>query len=81
MLDKQLLSIVPAQDMDMTNKATGHYELFYKKGIPSPKLIELEGLQVPVLPAEWVVKLKRAFAYPSEISIKDIKAIQKLLKA
>lgn len=78
-IDNQVLSICTTKNLKLLNKESGRYELFYKKGIPGPTVVNFEGLQLPLSPKEWVIKMKEALAKKKAADQGDIAAMQKLL--
>lgn len=59
-VDGMILSICPTKNMNIFNKDSGVYELFYKDGIPTPSIVEFEGLKIPLLPKDRFVKMEKA---------------------
>ncbi|HYK08051.1 MAG TPA: hypothetical protein VEW42_00955, partial [Candidatus Eisenbacteria bacterium] len=57
-VDGMILSICPTQNMNIFNKSSGQYELFYKEGVPTPNMVVFEGLEIPLLPKDRFVKME-----------------------
>src|SRR3989344_8960783 len=56
-----ILSICPTKNMNIINKNSGKYELFYKDGIPTPNMVSFEGLEIPVLPRDRFTQMEESF--------------------
>ncbi|MBI4004885.1 hypothetical protein HY358_01980 [Candidatus Roizmanbacteria bacterium] len=78
-VDNQVLSICTSQNLKLLNIDSGKYELFYKNGIPDPEIVFFEGIELPLSPKEWVIKMKQAFVKKKAIDRRDISGMQRLL--
>lgn len=57
-IDEMILSICPTKNMNIFNKTSGEYELFYKDGVPEPNMVNFEGLEIPLLQKVRFVKME-----------------------
>ena len=77
-VDHCILSICPTKNLHMFDRGTGKTKLFYKNGIPQPERVVFEGLTLPLLPKQWVIKMKQALVKKRARDRSDIVAMERL---
>ncbi len=75
----QIIDICPSKEMKVYNKETGKYECFYSEKFPKPEIIEWNGLKLPLLPKELVIKNKEILVWQRESDLNDINGLKTLL--
>ena len=76
----QLIDICPMTDLKIFNKEAGGYEEFYKNGYPQTEEIDFEGIKLPLLSKELVIKNKEMLVWQRDIDHRDIAGLKALLQ-
>ena len=78
-IDNQILSICPTKNLKMF-KRDGTSEMFYGLMIPKPTIVGWHGLQLPVSPKSWVLKMKKALIVRRARDRQDITKMERIIE-
>ena len=76
----QVIDICPTATLKIFNKEHNVYEPFYQNGFTKPEIVSFEGLKLPLLAKELIVKNKEMLVSQRESDLKDIAGLLQLLK-
>lgn len=76
----QLIDICPMAELNIFNRASGVYELFYKDGFPKIEMVDFHGLQLPLLAKELIIKNKEMLVWKREADDHDILGLRTLIQ-
>ena len=75
----QVIDICPMTDLKLYNKETSTYEPFYKDGYPNIEETVFEGIKLPLLSKELVIKNKEMLVWQRDTDHRDIAGLKALL--
>ena len=76
--DGVIVDICPMAELKMFNKASESYEFCYPSGFPDIEIRSFEGLDLPLLAKQWIIKDKEQLVWQRESDLQDIEGLKKL---
>ncbi len=76
--DGVIFDFCPMKEMNIFDKETNKYIPFYANGFPDSEMVEWNGLKLPLLSKELVIKNKEMLVWQRESDFKDIEQLKKL---
>lgn len=76
---EQVIDICPMTEMKIFNKEIGGYERFYRDGYPATEQVDFEGIKLPLLAKELVIKNKEMLVWQRDTDRRDIEGLKAFL--
>lgn len=76
----QVIDICPMKELCIYNQTALKYELFYNHGFPAHEIVKWNGLSLPLLAKELIVKNKEMLVWQRESDFKDIQELRNQLR-
>lgn len=80
-IEGQIVDICSSKEMNIYDKKTERYENFYSGTFPKPEIVGWNGLKLPLLPKDLVIKNKEMLVQQRESDLKDIEELKSIQTA
>ncbi len=75
-----VIDICPMAELKLFSKVSQSYEPAYPKGYPDIKTVSFEGIDLPLLSKEWIIKDKQGLVWQRESDLHGIRALKQLIE-